>query len=70
MMFGYGFAMFFLLFILLAGVCAFIVASLLKLKRARVDEVSRVLWAFLIVLLPVAGSAVFFIVNPGGETDV
>ena len=70
MVFGYGFPVFLMLFILLIGVCAFIVASLVKLRRAEIDEVSRVLWAFLIVLIPVGGSAVFFIVNPGGGENV
>ncbi len=35
------------------------------LRKAPIDEISRVLWALVIMIVPILGSAVFFIVSPG-----
>lgn len=61
-----------LLFLLIAatmGVAAVVlaVAALLRLRRARVDEVARALWAAFVVLVPVFGPIAFLIVKPGSD---
>ncbi len=49
--------------IVLAG--TLIVISLMQLGMAVMDDVSRALWALIILAIPVLGSVVFFIVSPG-----
>ena len=41
------------------------VVALLALRRRPLDEIPRFLWALLIVVAPVLGPIVFFIVRPG-----
>ena len=44
-----------------------IITALVKLKEKPIDEISRVLWAWLILILPVVGAIAFFIVSPGKQ---
>ena len=44
-----------------------IVVSLLQLGRCRLTEIIRFLWVLLILLMPVIGSIVFFLVRPGKQ---
>jgi uncharacterized membrane protein YhaH (DUF805 family) len=52
------------------GVAAFalglvlVLVALLTLRRRPLDEIPRFLWALLIVLMPIIGPIVFFIVRP------
>jgi hypothetical protein len=53
-----------------AGVAALAVLALLKPRQAPIDEVARVLWAFLVLSIPVLGPVAFYIVDPGSrKTD-
>lgn len=57
--------------LVVAGVAALTVLALLKLRQAPIDEVARVLWAFLILSIPVLGPVAFYIVDPGSrKTDI
>ena len=40
------------------------IIALLSLRRRPMDEIPRFLWAILIVLMPLLGPVVFFIVQP------
>lgn len=44
-----------------------IVMSLVQLGRSRLTEIIRFLWVLLILLMPVVGSIVFFLVRPGKQ---
>jgi len=41
------------------------VVALLVLRRRAIDEIARVLWAWVVVLVPVLGPVAVFLVNPG-----
>ena len=45
-----------------------IVMSLVQLGRCRLAEIIRFLWVLLILLMPVIGSIVFFLVRPGKQS--
>ena len=45
-------------------VLIFGIVALLTLRRRPLDEIPRFLWALLIILAPVLGPVVFFIVRP------
>jgi len=45
------------------------IVALLSLRRRPMDEIPRFLWALLIVLAPVIGPIVFFIVRPGDLSE-
>ena len=64
---GCSIGVLFIMLVLVIAVVAFIVMSLIKLGKAKLDEVSRFLWALLILILPIVGSLAFFLVRPGGE---
>lgn len=53
------------LVVLAVAIIFLAVFALVKLKRAPIDEIARVLWAFLVVSLPVCGPITLFIVDPG-----
>ena len=58
--------------LLVVGIVVYVVPTLIALVRLghrQIDEVARVLWAFLIVGLPLLGAIAFFLVQPGGVTD-
>ena len=44
------------------------IVALLSLRRRPLDEIPRLLWALLILLAPVLGPLVFFIVHPENLT--
>lgn len=48
----------------LAFVLVLALVALLALRRRPMDEISRFLWALLIVFVPILGPVVFFIVRP------
>ncbi len=48
----------------LALVLVLAIVALLSLRRRPLDELPRFLWALLIVLMPVVGPVVYFIVRP------
>lgn len=52
-------------FVILAGWLAMAFAALIRLRRRHLGEVARVLWAILIVVVPLLGALAFFIVRPG-----
>lgn len=39
--------------------------ALIKLRSAAMDELPRVIWVIVMVMLPIVGSVAFFIVAPG-----
>ena len=51
--------------LILAGWAASVVAALMHLRRGQMDEVARVLWALMVVLVPVVGALALLIVRPG-----
>jgi len=51
--------------LILAAWLAVILAALIGLRRRQLDDVSRVLWVILIVVVPFLGALAFFIVQPG-----
>ena len=55
-----------IMLILVIAAVSFIVMSLTKLGKMKMDETPRVLWTILILILPIVGSAAFFLVRPGG----
>lgn len=61
-----------LLVILISGILTIvlliaIVEALLRLRGRPLDDVARVLWAFLIVTVPFMGLLAFYLVRPGDE---
>ncbi len=52
-------------FFILAGWLMGAVLALIRLRRRQLGEVARVLWAILILVIPLLGSLAFFIVKPG-----
>ncbi len=44
-----------------------LLVALFKLQTCKIDEVARVLWTFLIVLVPLLGAVAFFVVKPGSQ---
>ncbi|MEA3377055.1 MAG: PLDc N-terminal domain-containing protein [Chloroflexota bacterium] len=51
--------------LILAGWLAAIFAALIGLRGRQLDDVARVLWVILIVVVPLLGALAFFIVQPG-----
>lgn len=51
--------------LILAGWLAMAFAALIRLRGRQLDDVARVLWAILIVVVPLLGALAFFIVQPG-----
>ncbi len=45
-------------------ILVFAIVALLALRRRPLDETPRFLWALLIILAPILGPVVFFIVRP------
>lgn len=41
--------------------------ALFDLRKKNLNETARVLWAMLVVCIPVLGAAAFWIVRPGGS---
>ncbi len=56
------------LMILLAWPVLSIVA-LLRLRRRTLEQTPQVLWALLVLVVPLLGALAFFIVQPGGALD-
>ena len=52
-------------FLILAGWVMLTIVALIRLRRCQLDETARVLWAIVIVLIPLMGALAFFIVRPG-----
>ncbi|MGD8998360.1 MAG: hypothetical protein PVH80_09635 [Anaerolineae bacterium] len=52
-------------FLILAGWSGIAPAAMIRLRRRRLDEIARVLWATVIVLLPLVGALASLIVRPG-----
>ena len=52
------------LFILVGWIVLAIVAFV-RLRRCRMDQVARALWALVIALVPIIGALAFFIVDSG-----
>ena len=52
-------------FLILAGWIVLAIVALTRLRRCQLDETTRVLWAIVIVLVPLMGALAFFIVRPG-----
>ena len=46
---------------------AFVIPSLYSLRRRNLDDMAQVLWAAMIVLVPILGPITFGIVQPGRE---
>lgn len=44
------------------------IAALLGLRKRPLGETARVLWALIILVVPVMGAAAFWIVRPGDES--
>ena len=51
--------------LILVGWVVLGIVALMRLRRSQLDEIARVLWVIVIVLIPVMGALAFFIVNPG-----
>lgn len=47
------------------GWLAAIFAAIIGLRRRQMDDVARVLWVILIVMVPLLGALAFFIMQPG-----
>jgi hypothetical protein len=45
------------------------IAALLGLRKKSLGETARVLWTFVILVVPIMGAVSFWIVNPQGESD-
>ena len=43
--------------------------ALLKLRRRQMNDAVRLLWVLFLILLPLVGSLIFFIVHPGQLSD-
>ena len=52
-------------FLILAGWIVLAIVALTHLRRCQLNETARVLWAIVIVLVPLMGALAFFIVRPG-----
>jgi hypothetical protein len=52
-------------FLILVGWIVLVIVALTRLRRCQLDETARVLWAIVIVLVPLMGALAFFIVRPG-----
>ncbi len=50
---------------LLVGWIVLVVVALIGLRQRRVEPLVQVLWAFLIVIIPILGAVAFLIVSPG-----
>ena len=68
MNFGYLFVSLFNL-LLLAGWIVLAMLALIQLRRAAVPETARVIWALLIVVIPLGGALAFWIVRPGKREE-
>ena len=42
-----------------------VIVALLRLRHAKLDELPRVFWAFLVIILPILGPVALFLVAPG-----
>jgi len=54
-------------FLTLTGWIMLTIVALTHLRRCQLDETARILWAIVIVLLPLVGALAFFIVRPGKQ---
>lgn len=45
------------------------IAALLGLRKKSLGETARVLWTFVILVIPLMGAVSFWIVNPQSESD-
>jgi hypothetical protein len=52
-------------FLILAGWLVLAIAALMRLRHCQLDEIARVLWVIIIVLMPFVGALAFFIACPG-----
>ncbi len=52
-------------FLILVGWIVLAIVALTRLRRCQLNETARVLWAIVIVLVPLMGALAFFIVRPG-----
>jgi uncharacterized membrane protein len=52
-------------FLILVGWIVLVIVALTRLRRCQLDETARVLWAIVIVLVPLMGALAFVIVRPG-----
>ncbi len=41
------------------------IAALVGLRRCRMDQTARALWALVVLLVPIVGALAFFVVEPG-----
>jgi hypothetical protein len=46
-------------------VLALVIGALVRLAQTQLDPIAKVLWAILIVFVPILGSIAFFLVVPG-----
>jgi hypothetical protein len=42
-----------------------VILALIRLRRCQLDDVARVLWVMVVVLVPLVGALAFLIVQPG-----
>jgi hypothetical protein len=42
-----------------------VILALIRLRRCQLDDVARVLWVMVVVLVPLVGALAFLIVRPG-----
>jgi hypothetical protein len=54
-------------FLILAVWLVVTIVPLLRLRSVDLDDIARVLWAMMIILLPFMGTLAFFLVSPGDE---
>jgi hypothetical protein len=66
----FAYARFFFVLLNLALVAAWIalaVLALVQLRRQKLNETARAIWAALVVVVPILGAIAFWIVRPGQE---
>jgi hypothetical protein len=51
--------------LILAGWLVLAILALIRLRRCQLDDIARVLWVIVVVLVPFMGALAFFIVRPG-----
>ncbi len=51
--------------VLLAGWLVFAALALVQLRGRRLEELPRVLWVLVVLVVPLLGAVAFFVVQPG-----
>ncbi len=53
--------------LILVGWVVLAIVALVRLRRCRMDQAARALWALVVLLVPILGAVAFLVVEPGSR---